>query len=100
MLVGRTVLVVHQLGSLRIVHEFLHDRIPYDRTTELHRDVSEIANGAGRMTDFNRNVGIDPGLDSLDELPVMTDLGLIRNIIIGSCLLHVEPLVGSLEITA
>ena len=65
------------------MHELLHDRIPDDRPAELHGDIAKVADRAGRMSNLNGNVRIDPGLDRLDERPVVAHLCLVRDGIVS-----------------
>ena len=45
-LVSLAVLVMHQLVGFRVLHELLDDRVPRERTVQLHGDVADVADGA------------------------------------------------------
>ena len=89
---------MHQFCRLLVVHEFLHDGVPHDRAAELHRDISEVADSAGAVSNLNRDIRIIARQDGVDELTVMTDLGLEGDISIRH--LHVKLRVGSGETAA
>ena len=89
---------MHQFCRLLVVHEFLHDGVPYDRAAELHSDISEIADSAGAVSNLNRDIRIIARQDGVDELTVMTDLRLEGDISIRH--LHVKLRVGCSETAA
>ena len=47
MLVAGAVLIVLACVSLIVIHELLNDRVPYERTSELAGNDTDVAHGAG-----------------------------------------------------
>ena len=49
--------------GLFIVHELLDNRVPDKRTSKLTGNDANVAHIAGRVTNLNRDVRVNPGLD-------------------------------------
>ena len=91
--VARTVVVMEEFGGLRVVPEFFYDGVPFDGASELHGNVSKVAECAGAVSYLYRGVRIIASLDCLDEGPVVLVVGLIRTATIHHRSCHFKPLV-------
>ena len=69
---------MHQFCGLLVVHEFLHDGVPYDRAAELHCDISEVADSTGTVSYLSGNIRVIARQDRVDELAMVADLGRSR----------------------
>ena len=92
---------MHPFSGFRIVHEFLDDRVPHHRTLQFVGDVAQIADRAGTMSHFHRNVRIDPRTHRVDKGLVVPDFRLVRHAAVLLFLgLRHEFRVGSEEFAA